>query len=502
VQRADPREVGRSPSGTSPVLPKLERPAGPFVERKRLFALLDRFRRPIVWIDGPPGAGKASLVSSWIEARALSCLWYRVDESDADPATFFRHLAQSVPADAARLPVFTAERLADLAGFARRFFKALFECMPGLEIVVFDGFHRVAEESALPMLVHELARVPATRDPVRDGLPCMLSIKVSSPVCPPRAALSVVVLSDSPPPPQLSSAIAYGDLTRLHGEDLQPDPEETQRPEAPNDPAESSSRPPTRAAPPQPIQIATLGRFEIVVGGEVLRHARKAPRRALELLKAIIALGPEAVNLDAVAGALWRESRGDAARDAFDVTLHRLRRFLGRNEAVQLVHGMLQVNRELVWVDAATFERLAADANGAHGALDIAGAERALALYQGPFLQNEDEAPWLLPARERLRSRYVRLVIRTAQHFERAGAPARAAEIYAIALEAEPLAEELYRRLMVVLAEQDRRAEALGAYRRCRHMLAKVLGVAPSRDTELLREAVASPARLSSASPP
>jgi DNA-binding SARP family transcriptional activator len=248
------------------------------------------------------------------------------------------------------------------------------------------------------------------------------------------------------------------------------------------------------AARPQPIQIATLGRFEVVVSGEVLRHGRKAQRRVLDLLKAIVALGPAGVSRNAVAGALWPESQGDAARDAFEVTLHRLRKLLGRDEAVQLVHGMLQVNRQLVWVDAPAFERLAADANGGRGALDVAAAERALALYRGSFLHNEDDAPWLLPARERLRSRYVRLAIRTAEHFERTGAPARAAEIYTVALEAEPLAEELYRRLMVILAAQDRRAEALDAYRRCRHLLSVVLGVAPSRETEALRQAIARPA--------
>ena len=46
--------------------PKLSRPsAAGLAVRERLFALLDRFRRrPITWVEGPPGAGKTSLASS------------------------------------------------------------------------------------------------------------------------------------------------------------------------------------------------------------------------------------------------------------------------------------------------------------------------------------------------------------------------------------------------------------------------------------------------------
>lgn len=490
MQRADPCEV-RKPSVAALAPPKLGRPsAGRFAACERVFALLDRFRRPIVWVDGPPGAGKSSLVSSWIEARALSCLWYRVDESDADPAAFFRQLGQAAPAHAARLPALAAGQFGDLAAFARRFFKALLECMPDLEVVVLDDFQRVADGSPLPMIVREFARTDPSPDHLREGLPCALSIKGAGPAFAPRTALSVVVLSHSPPAAELAGAIAFGDLTRLGWEDLRPGPEEAQWLAAANDAAEPSSRTHAGTVRPQPIQIATLGRFEVVVSGEVLRRSRKAQRRVLDLLKALVALGPEGVSRNAVAGALWPDSEGDAARDAFEVTLHRLRKMLGRDDAIQLAQTMLQLNREAVWVDVLAFERLAADANGEHGALRIASAERALALYGGPFLHNEEDAAWLLPTRERLRSRYIRLAIRAAQHFEDAGNPARAVEIYSAALEVEPVAEELYRRLMAVLAAQGRRPEALDVYRRCRQILSVVLGAPPSRETEATHAAI------------
>jgi len=109
--------------------PKVSRPsAAGLVERERLFVLLDRFRRrPITWVEGPPGAGKTSLVSSWIEARRLPCLWYQVDAGDSDPATFFHYLRLAAPAGTLPLPALTPEHLPDLSGFTRRFFSALGE---------------------------------------------------------------------------------------------------------------------------------------------------------------------------------------------------------------------------------------------------------------------------------------------------------------------------------------------------------------------------------------
>jgi ATP/maltotriose-dependent transcriptional regulator MalT len=59
--------------------------------RTRLFRVLDRARTPVV-DHRPPGAGKTTLVASYLAARHLPMLWYQVDTGDADPATFFYYL--------------------------------------------------------------------------------------------------------------------------------------------------------------------------------------------------------------------------------------------------------------------------------------------------------------------------------------------------------------------------------------------------------------------------
>ena len=81
-------------AGKTASIAKITRPvlAGSY-PRKRLFRLIDRVRKKkVVWVTGPPGSGKTTLVSSYIVDRRFPCLWIRLEEGDADPATFFHYL--------------------------------------------------------------------------------------------------------------------------------------------------------------------------------------------------------------------------------------------------------------------------------------------------------------------------------------------------------------------------------------------------------------------------
>jgi DNA-binding SARP family transcriptional activator len=238
---------------------------------------------------------------------------------------------------------------------------------------------------------------------------------------------------------------------------------------------------------PWPIRIHTLGRFELRLDGEPVPSTGKTKQRVLDLLKAIVAFGPHGAAMEALTAALWPDAEGDAARDALDVTLHRLRKLLGVERAIVVADGRVSLNSQCVWVDVGAFERAVEETEpGDNRDLSPEAIGRVLKLYGGHFLQGDGERHWLLTQRERLRSKFLRYVERCGDAWEGGRQIGSAIELYRRALELEPLAETLYHRLMLCYMRDGRNAEALEVCRRCRQMLSIVLGVRPSAETEAL----------------
>ena len=239
---------------------------------------------------------------------------------------------------------------------------------------------------------------------------------------------------------------------------------------------------------PWPLRIRALGRFEVLRDGAPLAFRGKAQKKPLELLKALVALGGEGVETGRLAAILWPDASGDAAKVSFDSTLYRLRRLLDRDAALTLVEGKLSLDRRQCFVDVWAFERVAREVDAGGGA--DAAARALIAAYPDHFLATDEDQPWLMGMRDRLRSKFVRAVLALGRALEADARWADAAALYARALELDNLAEELYRSLMVCHRELGRPAEALQTYRRCKELLSVVLGLAPSAETEAVRQSL------------
>ncbi|HTT36120.1 MAG TPA: BTAD domain-containing putative transcriptional regulator [Burkholderiales bacterium] len=237
---------------------------------------------------------------------------------------------------------------------------------------------------------------------------------------------------------------------------------------------------------PRPIRIRGLGPFEVVIEGTPLDLGSRAPHKLLELLKALTARGGQPWSFTELMDSLWPDAEGDAASRSLDVSIHRLRKLLGREDAILGHDGKLSLNAEVCWTDVAAFERKANRLNTLPAADAGFGdlARNALELYGGHLLATEKEHSWLLGPRDQLRSRWQAVVRALGQLYESRTDWVEAAAVYRRALAIDPVAEELYRRLMVCLKETGNAAEGVNAFKRCKQELSASLGIAPSAETE------------------
>ena len=205
-----------------------------------------------------------------------------------------------------------------------------------------------------------------------------------------------------------------------------------------------------------------------------------APRKVLSLLKAIVCLGVNNIRDRRLINAVWSGEESDAGKAAFNVTLHRLRKLLQHPDAIAIEDGVVTLNTDVCWIDAIAFERLLGNARSPDR------VERALALYRGNLLPEDEEEPWSGYLREKLRRKFLHEAGAIGTALESSEQWQAAIELYQRGLDVDNLVEAFYQGLMRCYRALDRGCEAISAYQRMRQLFSVTLGIEPTAESEWL----------------
>jgi DNA-binding SARP family transcriptional activator len=252
---------------------------------------------------------------------------------------------------------------------------------------------------------------------------------------------------------------------------------------------------------PWPVRIRTLGSFSVEVAGEAYRPSRKAQDKPLELLKLLVccqAMRRHSIDKPWLAQRLWADADEANARKSLDMTISRLRKLLRDDDAIVSQESRLALATDRVWTDLVPLLEAQARVSeardrrnaGEHrqGATSSAVAA-LLEHFKGPFLPEDEGPPWVIAGREAVAAIVRSTLLGASEADETIDDPKLAAALER-AFSADPTAEDLARALMRALIRSGQHAEALRVYRRLREMLSVVLSVAPTRETEQLREQI------------
>ncbi|HEX2273781.1 MAG TPA: BTAD domain-containing putative transcriptional regulator [Acidimicrobiales bacterium] len=250
------------------------------------------------------------------------------------------------------------------------------------------------------------------------------------------------------------------------------------------------------SAPP-PIEVRLLGAYQIEANGKEIRSGLRA--KARELL-AFYLLHPEGTTLDAATEALWPEADPGRGSEWFWTALGNLRTTLRRATGIQQLRIIERDSdryrvEPVFGVDLWEFQAALPKGTGANpGDPEWAAAlENAANLYGGELLAGVDWA-WVEVPRDDLRRRAVDVLVSLAATRLVAGDVRSALDVLSRAVEIDPVAEQLYRRIMRLHARQSRPDEVAATFRRLEARLGE-LDLEPTPESrQLVEELCGAPA--------
>jgi predicted ATPase/DNA-binding SARP family transcriptional activator len=242
------------------------------------------------------------------------------------------------------------------------------------------------------------------------------------------------------------------------------------------------------------LTIRALGPLEVRRDGRVLTNEDWTYARPREMLFYLLShedgRTKEQIGLD-----LWPDASPAQLRSSFHVTMHHLRRTLGRSEWIAFHEGRYRFERVAPCsYDVDEFTTLVDAALAASDAARrIELLSSAVQLYRADFLEDAGFGAWTDVPRDRLRRRYADAALQLAAVHHAEGRFIDAEAACRALLARDNLDERAHRMLMATLADAGRPADAIRHFAVLTTLFREELGIAPSAETAALAERLVAP---------
>jgi ATP/maltotriose-dependent transcriptional regulator MalT/DNA-binding SARP family transcriptional activator len=229
------------------------------------------------------------------------------------------------------------------------------------------------------------------------------------------------------------------------------------------------------AAVRPPVQIRSLGAFQVLREGEPVGVGEWQSRKARELLKVLMTRRGRSTTRDQLCEILWPEEDPGPLLNRLSVALTTIRAVLdpGRRHAadhfIRADNTTVSLDLRNVDVDIESFLAAAADVRRSLAAGGDASSRATLvaveAAYGGDFLEENPYDEWAVPLREEVRAAYLMVARALARHASAEGDADNAVRLYLRILEQDPFDEDGHLGLVRTLARAGRHGEARRRYR-------------------------------------
>ncbi len=238
------------------------------------------------------------------------------------------------------------------------------------------------------------------------------------------------------------------------------------------------------------LNIETLGRFRLFLGGRILDTSSFEGSKPVLLLKSIVLHGSIDIPKEILIDDLWPDASEKSGDKNFKINFHRLRKAIepafekdfGYSYVIQKA-GRISLDPDLVTIDADRFMHLSAEAAEAEKQDRLEEAlelyEKAAEFYKGDYFAEEPYQEWIMRKREVLRTRYRQIMHSKAMIHEELDQITEAVDTWHAVLATDPYFEPAYRNLMIIYMDSGRKNMALEIFEECRRLFETDLGTQP-----------------------